>query len=893
MKPRYYQSDAVNGFFDFFANGGIGNPLIAMPTGTGKSLVMALLIMEICRRYRGQRILMATHVKELIEQNYKTLLKVWPSAPAGIYSAGLERKDVGFPITYAGIGSIHKKAHVFQKIDVMLIDEAHLISPKSSTMYRKFIEDLKRYNPYLVIVGLTATPFRTGQGMLTNVYHGQDPLFTHFCYDITGVEAFNRLLYEGFLCTLIPQKTKTELDVDGLKIVNGDFSVAEMQERYNLDKIIIEALEEAIVRGYDRKHWLIFATGVEHCDRIAKLLNEKYNIPTVAVHSKLPSKDRDANFKAFVTGQVRACVNNNCMTVGVDYPDIDCMIVLRPTNSPGLWVQLLGRGLRPVWPNSDRSNWHLWPQGYVENGRYSDMEDIAVRQLCIKEGPKVNCIASGQKVLTDFGLVPIEKITREMKVWDGLDFVSHDGVIYQGEHETIEYAGLIATPDHRIKTEKGWQTFGDCSTQQNRIVITGNGKHTIRESENYFTTYNKRTSKKKSLCFNRMSNLWHSTIKRTNKCNQRKSWLSGMWEKDIQTKNSSTMVIQSLLCSFFKMFKSIRRKLFGLWRKGNKVFIRVSFENGGLDARELRFTSGYVFRSNKQRRTLRSWKYEICNSSSKCIEQQNSKQYKSESFSPKLSRNSLRRFNLAKFLFKGFFRQTNNRKILSEIRQTKRHTWDILNCGPRNSFTCEGLLVHNCLVLDFAANTKRLGPINDPIIPYPKTKKGATPRTAPIKICDNCGMYCHASVRICGNCQYEFPRVIKIMSESSNDELIRTQEMRIEVLKVKQVGYYPHNKIGKPEQIKVSYQVGMLSFDKWIQLEHPEPMAHKAREFWRKATAFKDLELPTTTAEALTRTNELMFPSHIRVRLDTPYPQILDVDYTGTAFGSEENNDPF
>lgn len=593
MKPRYYQGDAVRSFFDFFAAGNIGNPLIAMPTGTGKSLCMALLIMEVMRRYRNQRILMATHVKELIENNYKTLLKVWPNAPAGIYSAGLERKDVGFPITYAGIGSIHKKAHIFQKIDIMIIDEAHLISPKSETMYRKFIDDLKRYNPYLVIVGLTATPYRMGHGMLTN----EGGLFTHFCYDITGIEAFNRLLSEGFLCTLIPQKTKAEMDVSGLHIVNGEFSLTEMQERYCLDAVIIEALEEAIVRGYDRKHWLIFATGTEHCDKIAKLLNEKYNIPTVAVHSKLSNKERDENFKLFTTGQVRAAVNNNCLTTGVDYPDIDLAVILRPTNSPGLWVQILGRFIRPVWPNKypandPRSNWHLWPENAVASGRY-DLETIEGRLLCIKEGPK-----------------------------------------------------------------------------------------------------------------------------------------------------------------------------------------------------------------------------------------------------------------------------------------------------------------QNALVLDFAANTKRLGPINDPIIPYQRKKrKGDELRTAPVKICDNCGMYCHASVRICGNCGYEFPRTVKIMSEASNEELIRSQEIRIEIFKVDNVAYTLHQKAGKPDQMLITYQCGLLFYKKWIQLEHPEPMAHKAREFWRKATRDSSIEIPTNTVEALERTDELFFPSHIRVRLDTQYPQVLDIDYTNTAFGSEEtktnNDDPF
>ncbi len=349
MQLRYYQLDAIKAFFKYYEDGNTGNPLIAMPTGTGKSLVIACLICAILNKHPKQRILKLTHVKELIGQNYKALLSVWPTAPAGIYSAGLDRKDAGYPITYAGIGSVHKKAHIFQRTDIIIIDEAHLLGPKEAAMYQRFIAELKRYNPYIIIVGLTATPFRLGQGMLTQ---GDNALFTHICYDLTGIEAFNRLIREGFLAPLVPLRTKSELDIEGLGIVKGEFKTAEMEDRYKVDKVIIAALEEAIVQGYHRKHWLIFTTGVESCERVTYLLNNKYNIPACAVHTgndlfpMLP-KERDENIAAFKRGEFRAAVNNNVLTTGFDYPKIDLIIVLRPTNSPGLWVQMLGRGTRP------------------------------------------------------------------------------------------------------------------------------------------------------------------------------------------------------------------------------------------------------------------------------------------------------------------------------------------------------------------------------------------------------------------------------------------------------------------------------------------------------------------------------------------------------------------
>src|SRR5690606_23327156 len=103
MKFRDYQEYAIASIFRYFEQGGKGNPIVAMPTGTGKSVVIGGFIREVMLRYPGQRIIVLTHVKELIEQNYKKLLALWPTAPAGVYSAGLRRREIGLPITFAGI----------------------------------------------------------------------------------------------------------------------------------------------------------------------------------------------------------------------------------------------------------------------------------------------------------------------------------------------------------------------------------------------------------------------------------------------------------------------------------------------------------------------------------------------------------------------------------------------------------------------------------------------------------------------------------------------------------------------------------------------------------------------------------------------------------------------
>lgn len=340
ITPRYYQIDAVKAFYEYFQSN-TGNPIIAMPTGTGKAVVQAMLLQSILYQYPGQRIISATHVKELVDQNHKKLKELWSHAPAGVYSAGLNKKESRYPISFVGIGSVAKKAHLFGHVDLLFIDEAHLVSPDQETLYRKFINDLLKVNPALKVIGLTATPWRLGQGKIT-----QDGIFTDICYDITSRDAFNRLIEEGYLCTLIPKKTQQLLDVDGVHMRGGEFIQGELQLAVNKQEITYGAIKEAMELAHDRRHWLVFASGVEHAIDIADMMNSM-GITTVAIHSKMSDTARDQAILDFKAGKYRAAVNNNVLTTGFDFPAIDCIIVLRPTASTVLWVQMLGRGTRP------------------------------------------------------------------------------------------------------------------------------------------------------------------------------------------------------------------------------------------------------------------------------------------------------------------------------------------------------------------------------------------------------------------------------------------------------------------------------------------------------------------------------------------------------------------
>lgn len=363
---RDYQEFAIQSIFDYFEEHD-GNPLIVMPTGTGKSLVIAGLVHTICRQYPGQRIIKLTHVKELIEQNFKALLKVWPTAPAGIYSAGLKKKQIR-QVTFAGIASVASKAEDFGHIDLVIIDEAHLLSPKDGTRYQLFLNGLKERNPYLKIIGLTATHYRMGQGLLT-----ENGLFTDVSVDMANRTGFNWFIDEGYLSLLVPKKTAFELDIDGVQIQQGDYNQKQLQEKVDKTEITEKAIEEAVSTATDRDHWLVFASGIEHTEHVAELMNAR-GVRTTYVHSKQSGSERDQNIAAFKRGEYTAMVNNGILTTGFDYPDIDVIVVLRPTRSASLWVQLLGRGTRPVYAD-----------GY-------DLSTTSGRLEAIAHGGKKNCL---------------------------------------------------------------------------------------------------------------------------------------------------------------------------------------------------------------------------------------------------------------------------------------------------------------------------------------------------------------------------------------------------------------------------------------------------------------------------------------------------------------------
>lgn len=343
-KPRDYQAAACDHLWAAVHNSPEENPLVIMPTGTGKSYTMALFISGLLLQYPSIRIASVVHVKELIEGNYQTLIDTLPAAPAGVYSSGLKRWETR-QITFCGIDSIYNKADLLGKIDFLLVDEAHRISDKDKTKYGRFIGDLREKNPNLVVVGFTATGFRLGQGMLTE---GDHPLFDRVVFDLSDGDAFVWMVKQGYLIRPVPKRPSVEVDSSMVRIQSGEFKSGEAAAAFEEQDILVRAVDEIIQSGQDRRKWLIFAQSIEHTELISDMFADRgYNVPFV--HSKIPG-GRDEVIKAFKNDpEVRGLVNKDILTTGFDFSGIDLIGALRMTNSPGLWVQMVGRGTRPIY----------------------------------------------------------------------------------------------------------------------------------------------------------------------------------------------------------------------------------------------------------------------------------------------------------------------------------------------------------------------------------------------------------------------------------------------------------------------------------------------------------------------------------------------------------------
>ena len=183
MELRYYQREAVDAATHWF-NTQDTHPLIVLPTGAGKTVVFATLIKEIFEREPDCRILILAHRQELVSQAEDKLKKVWPCAPSGILAAGLNQYEVDGRIVIASRDTLATptRLNTVGDFDYIIVDEAHHVAPDPKTRYRKIFDHFESSiwrTPR--ILGVTATPYRMGQGF---IYGLEEHFFSGVAYRI-------------------------------------------------------------------------------------------------------------------------------------------------------------------------------------------------------------------------------------------------------------------------------------------------------------------------------------------------------------------------------------------------------------------------------------------------------------------------------------------------------------------------------------------------------------------------------------------------------------------------------------------------------------------------------------------------------------------------------------
>tara|TARA_R110001599_G_scaffold101935_1_gene260456 strand:+ start:4873 stop:6513 length:1641 start_codon:yes stop_codon:yes gene_type:complete len=335
---RDYQKDAIDGLYNYWAQKMGENPLIVAPTGSGKTAIIAQIVKD-AMSFAGTRVLILTHVKELLQQGADGLKKLYPDAEFGFYSASLKQKDLTQPITFGGIQSIYKQAfNMVPAPDLVIIDEAHMLPPSTTTRYGRFIDDLKQCNPDVKVVGLTATPYRLGTGYL---HKGEGAIFDGIAYDIP----VTMLMDQGYLAPVISKGGLQQIDLTNVKKRGGEFVESDLAVAASDPELVRKTAEEIVKFGEDRKSWLIFASGIDH----AKMLEKEFlnhMIECEVLTGENSQKDRALKIERFKNGSLRCLININVLTTGFDAPNVDLIGLVRATASTGLYVQIIGRGTR-------------------------------------------------------------------------------------------------------------------------------------------------------------------------------------------------------------------------------------------------------------------------------------------------------------------------------------------------------------------------------------------------------------------------------------------------------------------------------------------------------------------------------------------------------------------
>lgn len=338
---RPYQQEAVGRVVAHFR--GTSDPaVVVLPTGSGKSLVIA----ELARLARG-RVLVLAHVRELVEQNHAKYVAY--GLEADIFSAGLGRKESGRQVVFGSVQSVVRGLDRFDdgSFTLLVIDECHRVSPVEDAGYRRVIDRLREANPRLKVLGLTATPYRLGQGFIYHRHHhgmvrGEADCFFQAC---VFEQPLRLMVKQGYLAE--PRRVDVAVERYDFSALAPGTSGLFREEALNRvvagHRATPGIIADVVARAADRQGVMLFAASVAHAEEVLGYLPAE---EAALITGETPASERERLIDAFKARALKYLVNVAVLTTGFDAPHVDLIAILRPTESVSLYQQIIGRGLR-------------------------------------------------------------------------------------------------------------------------------------------------------------------------------------------------------------------------------------------------------------------------------------------------------------------------------------------------------------------------------------------------------------------------------------------------------------------------------------------------------------------------------------------------------------------
>lgn len=644
---REHQTKVIDALREGFRQGH-QTQLLYAPTGFGKTEV-AIALMQATKE-KWKRAAMVLDRLVLVDQTSLRLTKY--NLQHGVYQAGHWNWAPAQLLQVCSAQTLERRDN-FPKVDLLIVDECHIA--------RKQTTEFIKANPDIKVIGLTATPFTKGLG----------DVYKHIVCGAT-----NEWLVDNKWLTPLRVYIAKEIDMTGAKKVAGEWAQDVVTERGM--KITGDIVEEWIKKTHEifgkPEKTIVFCAGVAHgADLVEQFARKGYNFVSISYKDNDDFKREAIEDFAKPDTQIHGLIATDILTRGFDVPDVRIGISARPfSKSLSSHVQQMGRIMRP----HHNKEFAVWL-----------------------------CLAKGSLVLTDVGLVPIDKVKLTHKIWDGTNFVAHGGAVCNGIQKVITYQGLTATPGHLVHTAKGWRTFGECAAEQIRITQTGFGGVAVRLGKDLRPTsfLVGRTASKIYSCFVRMRDLWVQKPDKPEQLAVRKN--KGLPFMQPAGCDIPNVALQQSAGDEGKVRQQKPHPLSRIRRARSAIHVFWGQGSHALDHEQLGFAGvqngdrafAHPIGQDRSRWSLRAWESALAFCGAKPTEQTRqpvcSANAQVQDGTP---RNSICRQHLKAFLLGWHDGRANHRKIQPTIHQTKREVWDILDAGPNNRFTCEGLLVHNC-----------------------------------------------------------------------------------------------------------------------------------------------------------------------------------------------------